>query len=305
MKKSILLFGGLVSGLIISQAQIVTDYDGNVYDTVIIGTQVWMKQNLKVTHYNNGNPIPVVTDSATWANLTTGSRCYYNNDSTAFDSVYGSLYNWYAVQDINGICPEAWHVSTDADWQTAEGYLGGASIAGGKMKEAGLLHWKSPNEEATNSTGFSGLPGGMRDLSNKFSTLGENGLWWTTSEFDQSFVWSTYMWYLNAGIDHNPTPKYLGLSVRCIKDISSGQKDLIKLEHVKVFPNPAGNKLTILSTENQDFVMKIFNSAGVCVFYNKITQSTENIDISNLSGGIYFLNFFAADWAMQVKMVKE
>ncbi len=232
MKRIILLLAGFAFLTIKNQAQTVIDYDGNVYDTVIIGSQVWMKQNLKVVHYNNGIPIPNVPNSTAWANLTTGARCYYNNDSVANDSVYGPLYNWYSAHDPN-ICPAGWHISTNAEWQTAETYLGGVFIAGGKMKEADTLHWFSPNTGANNSSGFTGLPGGFRDPASDFQYIGENGLWWTTTVYTTSTAWSTYLWYLFTGVDHNPTPKKYGLSLRCVKDIGSryryksfGKRDL-------------------------------------------------------------------------------
>jgi len=287
------------------QAQTVTDYDGNVYDTVNIGTQVWMKQNLKVTHYSNGSALPNVTDSAAWVNLLTGARCYYNNDSLTYDSVYGALYNWYAVNDINGICPEGWHVSTDADWQMAEAYLGGVDIAGSKMKEAGTSHWASPNNEATNSSGFTGLPGGMRDPDSKFGNVVGFGMWWANTEFNTSFVWSTYMWNLATHVDHNPIPKNYALSIRCVKDIGSGLIDINKNEIVKIFPNPAINKLFIECTENQDFKMQIYNITGGCVMQNQINDLSEEIDISSLSKGTYVIEFLNADWRIHKKLIKE
>jgi uncharacterized protein (TIGR02145 family) len=305
MKKSILLCAVLGLLFMNNQAQMVLDYDGNLYDTVMIGTQVWMKQNLKVTHYNNGSLIPNVADSTTWVNLTTGARCYYNNDSVAHDSVYGSLYNGYAVNDTSGICPEGWHVSTNAEWQTAEAHLGGVDIAGGKMKEAGTVHWVSPNTGASNSSRFTGLPGGMRDPANKFITLGENGLWWTGSAFNTSFVWSTYLWTLFTGVDHNPAPKNYGLSIRCVKDMSSGLTDLIKNEKIKIFPNPANSKFSIECNENQEYTIQVFNMAGECAMQVTIHSIRKEIDISSLSKGVYVVHISGADWSVIKKLIKE
>ncbi|MCX6233770.1 MAG: T9SS type A sorting domain-containing protein [Bacteroidetes bacterium] len=305
MKKIILLFAGLAFLTFINQAQTVIDYDSNVYDTVIIGTQVWMKQNLKVTHYDNGVPIPNVLNNTEWANLATGARCYYSNDSIAYDSVYGPLYNWYAVNDINNICPAGWHVSTNAEWQTAETYLGGLTIAGGKMKEAGIVHWNSPNTGATNSSGFTGLPGGMRDPTNNFQYIHENGLWWTATAYNASSAWSTYMWYLNAGVDHNPGTKKYGFSIRCVKDIGTGLGNINYIEKVKIYPNPAINKVSIEYAENQDLKMQIFNVVGECVIQGKLNNLSKAIDISSLSKGIYVIKISCVDWTMQKKLIKE
>ena len=124
--------------------------------------QTWMLKNLDVDRYRNGDPIPKVTDPSIWTSLTTGAYCYYNNDSATYAATYGKLYNWYAVHDPRGLAPEGWHIPSDAEWATLETCLGGSSVAGGKMKETGTTHWTAPNTDATNSSGFAGLPGGFR-----------------------------------------------------------------------------------------------------------------------------------------------
>ena len=138
----------------------ITDIDGNVYDTVVIGSQEWTVQNLKTTKLNDGTAIPEVTDNSAWAALTTPGRCAYNNDP-ANRTIYGELYNWYAV-GIGNLAPAGWRVPTDADWTTLTTYLGGLTVAGGKLKESGTTHWHSPNTSGTNEVGFSALPGGCR-----------------------------------------------------------------------------------------------------------------------------------------------
>jgi len=137
----------------------VTDIDGNEYATIQIGTQVWMAENLRTTKYCNGDPIPNVTDSLQWVNLATGAWAH-NNNYSQYENLYGKLYNWYAVDDSRNICPCNWHVPTDAEWTTLIDYLGGEGVAGGKMKSTGTQYWLSPNTDATNESGFSGLPGG-------------------------------------------------------------------------------------------------------------------------------------------------
>ena len=133
-----------------------TDIDGNVYHAVVIGTQTWMVENLKTTKYSNGDPIPTAVTS-----LTPGAYCMYNNDAVTYKADYGALYNWYAVADSRNIAPAGWHVPTKTDWTTLTDYLGGESVASGKLKENGSSHWLTPNTGATNSSGFTALPGGF------------------------------------------------------------------------------------------------------------------------------------------------
>ena len=133
-----------------------------ILPNVIIGAQTWSAKNLDITTYRNGDTIPQVTDPEQWGALTTGAWCYYNNDSTN-NAIYGKLYNWYAVIDSRGLAPLGWHVPSDKEWYTLIDYLGGVDIAGGKMKSVSSL-WISPNTGATNSSGFSALPGGSHDL---------------------------------------------------------------------------------------------------------------------------------------------
>ena len=139
----------------------VTDVDGNVYNTVTIGTQCWLQENLKTTKYKDGTSIPLVTDNSAWGSLSTPGYCWYNNDDT-YKNTYGALYNYYTVL-TNNLCPSGWHVATEREWSTLVTYLGGASIAGGKLKESGTTHWVTPNTGANNETGFIALPGGRRE----------------------------------------------------------------------------------------------------------------------------------------------
>ncbi|WP_396167510.1 FISUMP domain-containing protein [Flavobacterium sp.] len=195
-----------------------TDIDGNIYQLVTICNQTWMKSNLNVSHYRNGDIIPQVTDATQWANLTTGAWCYYNND-TANGNVYGKLYNWYAVNDIRGLAPIGFHIPTDTEWATLiVDCLGGVN-AGDKMKETGSSHWQNPNTGATNSSGFTGLPGGYRYIySGSFSNLGVIGYWWSSSQNVGLDAWKRYLSYNNSNAIRVNYYKTGGLSVRCIKD---------------------------------------------------------------------------------------
>jgi uncharacterized protein (TIGR02145 family) len=305
MKRSILLCVCLSFCTIINQAQTVTDYDGNTYNTVNIGTQVWLKENLKVTHFRNGTAIPNVTNLTSWAGLSTPARCYYNNDSVANDSVYGALYNWYAINNVNQLCPEGWHVPTDAEWTEVETFLGGAAIAGGKMKEAGFMHWNSPNTGATNESGFTGLPGGMLGVNYTFQTINENGLWWTSTSYNSSYAWSRYLWYLNSGVDRNPTPKTIGLSVRCIKDIGVGVGKLRNDKNIKIYPNPTSNKLFVDCSEHQSVELEVSNLAGEILIRRVLSDNMNEIDLSYLSDGIYIVKLSCDSWTIFKKLIKE
>jgi uncharacterized protein (TIGR02145 family) len=213
---------GIEIKLIVS-AGTVTDTDGNIYQTVAIGSQIWMAENLKTTRYNNGAAIPLVTDNAAWSSLTAPKYCWADNDSAANKNTYGALYNWYAV-NTGALSPAGWHVATDAEWNTLINYLGGIYVAGAKLKEAGTAHWlpfSSPYVvAATNESGFTALPGGDRDLSGTFSNTGDFGFWWSSTAYADTvhpwFSWSRYM--DNLGVGREFDDRSFGCSVRCVKD---------------------------------------------------------------------------------------
>jgi uncharacterized protein (TIGR02145 family) len=200
-------------GFIKSEAQ-VTDKDGNVYKTVTIGTQEWTSENLNVEHYRNGDLIPQVQNKNEWSNLTTGAWCYYNNDS-ANGKTYGKLYNWFAVNDSRGLAPEGWHIPSDTEWTILTDFLGGA--VGGKLKATTL--WQSPNTEATNESGFTGLPGGGRGSNGRFDFIGKFCFFWSASEDVNGTKWNRNLRYnrSDVGRDGGNYEKD-GLSVRCVRD---------------------------------------------------------------------------------------
>lgn len=185
--------------------------------TIVIGTQQWMSNNLDVAFYRNGDPIPQVTDATEWAALTTGAWCYYNNDSTQ-GTTYGKLYNWFAVNDPRGLAPIGWHIPSDAEWTALSTTLGGTSVAGGKMKEAGTLHWINPNWGGNNNSGFAGLPGGRRISDGTFGDVSNYGLWWSSTESGTTFAWSRTLNYNNGLINRLGNFKLNGFSVRCLRD---------------------------------------------------------------------------------------
>jgi len=191
--------------------------DGKTYTSLTIGTQQWMEKNLDVTTYRNGDLIPYVTDPGAWEVLTTGAWCYYNNDPSN-NGTYGKLYNWYAVNDPRGLAPVGWHVPTDAEFSTLTTYLGGESVAGGKMKVTGTTTWVTPNTGATNTSGWAGLPGGYRFFNGTFYNVGYYGYWWSASESSTAFAWYRYLSYDTAVAYRANHLKTCGFSVRCVRD---------------------------------------------------------------------------------------
>jgi uncharacterized protein (TIGR02145 family) len=195
------------------------DADGNVYTTVTIGTQTWMKENLKVTKYRNGDVIsPETSDDTYWSTTTSGAFCWYNNDAATHKNVYGALYNWHAVNDTRKLCPAGWHVPSDAEWTTLTQHLGGVGVAGGKLKST--TGWTSPNEGATDEVGFSALPGGLRESYGVWTMVGYYGWWWSSSDVpDQvGYAWERYMGNSSVDVTASPGGKSCGLSIRCLKD---------------------------------------------------------------------------------------
>ena len=204
--------------------------DGNEYNWVKIGDQVWMAENLAY--------LPSVNMVADGSEDAAGSYYYvYGYDGTnvadakATDNyaTYGVLYNWTAAMDgeassttnpsgIQGVCPAGWHLPSEAEWTELTNYLGGTSVAGGKLKETGTTHWNTPNTGATNETGFTALPGGGRSYSGAFSKIGSYGYWWSATEFNATYAWYRYMYFNNSDVPIDYYYKELGFSVRCVRD---------------------------------------------------------------------------------------
>lgn len=187
------------------------------YSSITIGKQKWMDKNLEVITYRNGDVIPQVNDVNSWAALTTGAWCYYDNDP-ANGVIYGKLYNWYAVNDPRGLAPQGWHIPTDAEWTTLANLLGGDATAGGKMKTTGITRWNTPNISANNESGFEGLPGGYRYFNGAYTYVGFYGFWWSSNQYNSEGAWSRFLDYSNGILNKHYNDKTYGFSVRCIKD---------------------------------------------------------------------------------------
>lgn len=205
----------------------VKDIDGNVYQTITIGSQVWMVENLQTTKYRNGDSIPYISDSMEWSQLSSGGQCiYYNNQN--FGYLYGRLYNWHAVNDPRNIAPEGWHVPTDAEWTVLETYAANHLGTSGSVAIAlaSTTNWTKFTEEngvgndlsKNNGLGFTALPGGNRYANGKNDDIGDIGCWWSATDADASTAWSRGIYCYYATVSRNFDKKECGLSVRCIKD---------------------------------------------------------------------------------------
>jgi len=193
----------------------VTDIDGNVYHSVIIGTQTWTVENLKVSKYRDGTDIPYIKDSVIWNRDTTGAYCEY--DTSASNSIiYGKLYNWYAIKSTHNICPSGWHIPSYDEWQILISYCGYTLEASSYLMETGTSHWPGPNTYANNETGFTALPAGYRDANGAFINIGYNGNWWSSTEDSINY---SYLYFMDQTMIYDWTNrKFCGLSVRLVKD---------------------------------------------------------------------------------------
>jgi uncharacterized protein (TIGR02145 family) len=197
------------------ESSVIKDGDGNVYASVKIGTQTWINENLKTTKLNDGTPIPLVTDFTEWKNSTAPAYCWYNNDKNTYGDIYGPLYNFYAVK-TGKLCPKGWHVPSFDEMDNLDLFLEGV---GGKLKELGTTHWRTPNTGATDKYGFMALPGGYRDWT-FFGDIYGYGAWWTSTERPQTdyayifiLIYNTELWTPHADVRRS-----FGYSVRCLKD---------------------------------------------------------------------------------------
>lgn len=197
----------------------VTDIDDNFYTSVIIGTQEWMAENLRVTKYRNGDLIGTTSPSTLDISSESTPKyewAYDGNESNV--ATYGRLYTWYAVTDTREVCPTGWHAPSDDEWAILIDYLGGQYEAGGKLKETETTHWNSPNYGATNETGFTALPSGRRSSYGDFFYIGTVGLWWSSTGGGFDHAWIRTMDYGDGNVLFDTCPRNYALSVRCLKD---------------------------------------------------------------------------------------
>jgi uncharacterized protein (TIGR02145 family) len=196
----------------------VTDVGGNVYHTVTIGNQVWMVENLRVAGYRDGTPIPRVSDTGQWSVLTTGAYCLPEHDPSAHEDSYGLLYNFHAIRDSRGLCPCGWHVPTAEEWRTLIAQLGGAEVAGGRMKDTSSDLWRISVPGTTNESGFSAIPAGGRGRLGSAAEVGYYATWWSSTPSDSDYAWHWGLYPDKNSVRFNPGHRSSGFSVRCVRD---------------------------------------------------------------------------------------
>lgn len=195
-----------------------TDVEGNVYNTIDIGNQTWMAENLRTTKYNDGTNIPLVLDDSEWKYMKSPAYCWFENDKDSYSIDFGALYNWYTI-NTKKLCPTGWRVPSEEDWNKLILYAGGEDIAGGKLKAT--THWRSPNIGATNETGFTALPMGIRYSGGYFHQieyLGGGATWWSATELSQTHAKLFHLNYSGSHLFNNRDSKAGGYAIRCIKD---------------------------------------------------------------------------------------
>lgn len=301
----------------------VTDIDGNTYSTVVIGTQEWMQENLEVTHYNNGDAIPLITDNATWYASTSGAYAYYNNDLSNL-ATYGALYNGFVVQDTRGVCPAGWHVPVDNEWRLlfrticetgdcatiwADDMLNSGNEGtdeGGKIKETGTAHWNSPNTGATNSSGFTALPHGYRYWDGDCYTLNTYAVFWTNTEHAISVnMWFYAPYHNNSFVYHGYGDKLNGHGIRCVRPASQSSLEEDTQVVPLTYPNPADQNLTITVSPGTYNLVSILDVTGkTCLTFN-LTEETTVVDINQLTSGFYTLVFSGETQQYTTRICKQ
>lgn len=202
----------------INAQEIIKDIDGNNYQTVTIGSQHWMAENLKVTHYKDGSEIPLIMKENEWSKLTTGAYCLTKENPKNYKNAYGILYNFYTLIDTRKLCPDNWHVPTALEWKILIDFLGGEKIAGGQMKELDSNLWNISIKNANNNSGFSALPAGGRGRLGSVGEVGNYATWWSSTSEDSEYAWHWGLYPDKNDIRFNPGHKASGFSVRCIED---------------------------------------------------------------------------------------
>lgn len=279
---------------------LLTDVDGNTYPTVEISGQCWMQENLKTTHCSDGTPIALTTDPSLWTSLTEPSFAYYESDINNVDD-FGLLYNGYAALEPCGICPSSWTVPSDSLWSDVVDSFGGELIAGGALKDT--IDWLS-NTGSTNSAGFTGKPGGFRVANGDFDYLGRQARFWSSTMATMQNAWTRVLYFNNTTVGRLNYHHKNGMSIRCVKNLTTGIEENDASLDFNLFPNPVKSTVTINFGVIREASVSIVNNLGQEVY--RAPQRNEKfveIDVNNLKVGIYFVRIEKAGFVALKKLL--
>ena len=305
MKISLIILSFMFLDLSTVSSQTVSDIDGNTYSTVSIGNQVWMGENLKVTKFNDQNPIALVLDDTQWSSQTQAAYCYYQGDITNSND-YGNLYNWYVVNNSRNVCPTGYHVPSITEWEELITFLGGNAVAGGKLKEAGFAHWLSPNTGADNSSGFTLLPSGWRANNNGFyENLSYMAYVWSSTSVDAQSSSIILVGYDSQAAYTSDSHILTGLPIRCLKDETSSLDEADNDQPILVYPNPANDLVNIHIATIDNLTVKLIDTKGQLVLEGTIENATCSFNVSTFGNGVYFIQIEGTTGVNRTKIVVQ
>ena len=306
IKYSIFPFVMLVLASITITGQTVTDIDGNIYNTLTIGTQTWMQENLKTTHFNNG--IHIATTTLPVFNDTNALYQWAYNDDTSNVNTYGRLYTWLVASGNNNVCPAGWKVPDNSDWDILSNFLGGEFIAGGKMKEIGTTHWLVSDSTVTNSSGFTALGSGRRGNPSGWSKLGASSFFWSSTPFGSRGYPRGFGYRLqstNNSLVQSIAVGQNGSSIRCILDQISSIDNFPVPNDIQLFPNPAKDRIYIRCKESGNYRLFIYDMIGNKLHEQNNANRLSEVDISFLTDGAYFIRLISEHQIYSYKFIKQ
>ncbi|MBK6951631.1 MAG: T9SS type A sorting domain-containing protein [Crocinitomicaceae bacterium] len=287
-------------------AQPVFDADGNSYDTVVIGTQTWLKQSLQTTHFANGDLIPTTVPLNLVITSETNPIYQWSyNGIESLAPIYGRLYTGWVATDSRNVCPVNYHVPAISEFNILINYLGGSSIAGSKLKETGSAHWNAPNSDATNESGFTSVGNGNRNLIGTFNDMNLVSDMWSTTQGTNG-AWDCDIHAGNSSTTSNDDPKAFGFAIRCVKNdpLAIHEKDYKNEPAIILYQNPDDNFISVNSPYPNDLAYFLFSMQGELVGQGFLISGINQINLDELVEGVYIFRCIEAQGATSLKFIK-